>query len=109
VRIERRFDALAEDVFDAWTSPEATGRWFHCAPDWDTPETKVDFRVGGMFWVVMRRPDGTEALTDMERRLSFVNGGNDEFHVLALVSGGVGVWSAGWVAVRQAVRDARSD
>jgi uncharacterized protein YndB with AHSA1/START domain len=61
VRIERSFDAPAEDVFDAWTNPEVMRRWFHCAPDWETPEAEVDLRVGGNVRVVMRRPDGTEA------------------------------------------------
>jgi uncharacterized protein YndB with AHSA1/START domain len=60
VRIERTFDAPAEDVFDAWTSHEVMRRWFHCAPDWDTPEAEVDLRGGGEVQVVMRRPDGTE-------------------------------------------------
>jgi uncharacterized protein YndB with AHSA1/START domain len=35
-------------------------RWFHCAPDWATPEADVDLRVGGRIRVVMRRSDGTE-------------------------------------------------
>ena len=61
VRIERTFAASAEEVFDAWTSPEVMRRWFHPAPDWDTPEAEVDLRVGGKVRVVMRRPDGTEA------------------------------------------------
>jgi uncharacterized protein YndB with AHSA1/START domain len=61
VRIERTFDAPAEDVFDAWTSPEVMKRWFHCAPEWDTPDAEVDLRVGGKVRVVMRKPDGTEA------------------------------------------------
>ena len=61
VRIERTFEAPAEDVFDAWTSPEVMRRWFHVAPDWETPEAEVDLRVGGKVRVVMRRPDGTEA------------------------------------------------
>lgn len=61
VRIERAFAASAEEVFDAWTSPEVMRRWFHCLPDWDTPEAEVDLRVGGKVRVVMRRPDGTEA------------------------------------------------
>src|SRR6266550_1185671 len=61
VRIERTFAASAEDVFDAWTSPEVMRRWFHCAPDWETPVAEVDLRVGGVVRVVMRRPDGTEA------------------------------------------------
>jgi uncharacterized protein YndB with AHSA1/START domain len=61
VRIERTFAASAEDVFDAWTSPEVMRRWFHCAPDWGTPVAEVDLRVGGEVRVVMRQPDGTEA------------------------------------------------
>jgi uncharacterized protein YndB with AHSA1/START domain len=60
VRIERAFEAPAEDVFDAWTSPEVMRRWFHCGPDWETPEAEVDLRVGGGIRVVMRRPDGTK-------------------------------------------------
>jgi uncharacterized protein YndB with AHSA1/START domain len=60
VRIERAFAASADDVFDAWTSPEVMRRWFHVASDWDTPEADVDLRVGGKVRVVMRRPDGKE-------------------------------------------------
>lgn len=60
VRIERTFDAAPEDIFDAWTSPDVMRRWFHCAPDWETPGAEVDLRVGGKVLVVMRRPDGTE-------------------------------------------------
>jgi uncharacterized protein YndB with AHSA1/START domain len=60
VRIERTYDAPAEDVFDAWTTPEVMKRWFHCAPGWDTPDAEVDLRVGGKVRVVMRKPDGTE-------------------------------------------------
>jgi len=60
VRIERTFDAPAEAVFDAWTSAEVMRRWFHVAPDWETPEAEVDLRVGGKVRVVMRRPDGSE-------------------------------------------------
>jgi len=76
VRIERTFAASAEDVFDAWTSPEVMRRWFHPAPDWDTPEAEVDLRVGGKVRVVMRKPDGMEveaqgeyALIDRPHRL----------------------------------------
>lgn len=60
VRIERTFSASAEDVFDAWTNPEVMRRWFHCAPDWQTPDAQSDLRVGGQIRVLMRRPDGTE-------------------------------------------------
>jgi uncharacterized protein YndB with AHSA1/START domain len=61
VRIERTYAAPAEEVFDAWTSPEVMRRWLHCEADWETPEAEVDLRVGGKVRVVMRQPDGTEA------------------------------------------------
>lgn len=61
LRIERTFAAPADEVFDAWTSPEVMRRWFHCFEDWETPEAEVDLRVGGKVRVVMRRPDGQEA------------------------------------------------
>jgi uncharacterized protein YndB with AHSA1/START domain len=61
LRIERTFRASAEEVFDAWTSPEVMRRWFHCGPDWETPVAEVDLRVGGAVRIVMRRPDGREA------------------------------------------------
>jgi len=60
LRIERTFAAPAEEVFEAWTSPEVMRRWFHCASDWDTPEAEVDLRVGGKVRVVMRKPNGAE-------------------------------------------------
>ena len=61
VRIERSFARPAEQVFDAWTSPEVMRRWLHCGSDWNTPVAEVDLRLGGKIRVVMRRPDGTEA------------------------------------------------
>jgi uncharacterized protein YndB with AHSA1/START domain len=69
VRIERTFDASAEDVFDAWTSPEVMRRWLHCAADWETPVAEVDLRVGGKVLVIMRRPDGRESRLEGEYTL----------------------------------------
>ena len=54
VRIERTFEASAEDVFDAWTSEEVMRRWFHAGRDWETPNAEVDLRVG---WMVAERTD----------------------------------------------------
>jgi uncharacterized protein YndB with AHSA1/START domain len=77
LRIERTFDASAEDVFDAWTSAEVLRRWFHAGPDWSTPTAEVDLRIGGKVRVAMREPDGTEhamggkfTLIDRPRRLA---------------------------------------
>ena len=58
VRIERTFAAAAEDVFDAWTTPEVIRRWFIPREGWQEPSAEVDLRIGGKIQVVMRDPDG---------------------------------------------------
>ena len=58
VRIERTFDAPAEDVFDAWTNEEVMRRWFIPSDGWQEPTAEVDLRVGGTIRVVMHDPDG---------------------------------------------------
>lgn len=60
IRLERRFDAPAEAVFDAWLSPEVLRRWWPAGADWETPVAEVDPRVGGGLRLVMRSPDGEE-------------------------------------------------
>ncbi len=60
LRIERTFQAPAEAVFDAWTSEEVMRRWFYGQPGWETPEARVDLRVGGAVRVFMRNPDKDE-------------------------------------------------
>jgi len=57
LQIERRFQAPAEAVFDAWTSEEIMRRWFHGQHAWETPIAEVDLRLGGNVRVVMRNPD----------------------------------------------------
>ncbi|HEY7121082.1 MAG TPA: SRPBCC domain-containing protein [Solirubrobacterales bacterium] len=58
VRIERTFEASAEEVFDAWTSEEVISRWFKPMAGWREADAEVDLRVGGRVRVVMRTPDG---------------------------------------------------
>ena len=61
LHMERTYDAPAQRVFDAWTSPEVLRRWWHAEYDWETSEAEVDLRVGGAVRVVMRNPhDGSE-------------------------------------------------
>ena len=79
LRIERSFDAPAEQVFEAWTSEEVLRRWLHGMPGWETPTAEVDLRVGGRIRIVMRDPlDGAEVgatgeyrVVDPPRRLVF--------------------------------------
>jgi uncharacterized protein YndB with AHSA1/START domain len=77
--IERTFAAPAERVFDAFTNEEVIRRWWHVGPDWETPEARVDLKVGGQIWVAMRNPHKDETYggggryTEVERpsRLAF--------------------------------------
>ena len=57
VRLERTFEATAEDVFDAWTNPEVLRRWWVVNPAWRTPVAEVDLRVGGGYRLSMEDPD----------------------------------------------------
>lgn len=57
LRIERTYDASAEDVFDAWTSPEVLRRWWRPNPAWTTAVAEVDLRVGGRYRISMEDPE----------------------------------------------------
>jgi len=57
LRLERTFDASAEDVFDAWTNPEVLRRWWAVNPAGRTPVAEVDLRVGGSYRLSMEDPD----------------------------------------------------
>ena len=54
LRLERVFDAPRQRVFDAWTTPEALTRWWY-PPGWEADRMDVDLRVGGAFYLGMRR------------------------------------------------------
>jgi uncharacterized protein YndB with AHSA1/START domain len=77
--ITRTFQAPAERVFDAWTSPEVLRRWWRVEREWTTSEAEVDLRVGGAVRVVMHDPGkdadygGGGAYTEVQRptRLAF--------------------------------------
>lgn len=57
--IERTFDAPRELVWEAWTNPEHVVHWW--GPDgFTTTITKMDFRVGGVWKLVMHGPDGRD-------------------------------------------------
>ena len=58
LRLERTFDAPAEDVFDAWTNPEVLRRWWAADPAGHTPVAEVDLRVGGAYRLTMQDGEG---------------------------------------------------
>jgi uncharacterized protein YndB with AHSA1/START domain len=59
LRLSRFFAAPRATVFEAWSKAEHVQRWF--APTGFTvPQTRLEPRVGGIFELCMRGPDGTE-------------------------------------------------
>jgi uncharacterized protein YndB with AHSA1/START domain len=57
--VSRVFNAPRRLVWEAWTKAEHIEKWFTPKP-LTTPRCEVDFRVGGIFYLVMRMPNGTE-------------------------------------------------
>ena len=57
--LERVIDVPRELVWKAWTTPEYVTKWFTPAP-WQTVDCRIDPRPGGLFYTVMRSPEGED-------------------------------------------------
>lgn len=57
-KIVRRLDATPEEVWHAWTNPDAIADWFH-PRNTSTPreEVEVDVRIGGQYTYTMVNDD----------------------------------------------------
>lgn len=62
LRVSRVFRAKPEAVFQAWSSGDRVSRWF-CPEGFSIPQARVEMRVGGVFEVCMRAPNGVEHWT----------------------------------------------
>jgi uncharacterized protein YndB with AHSA1/START domain len=56
--IERRYDASPEQVWHAWTDPQALTRWFGPEETEAVLEAEVDVRVGGRYRIAFTTNDG---------------------------------------------------
>ncbi len=56
--VTKQYTLSPEEVFRAWTQPEALKRWFAPSPDFSTPLVEVDLRVGGSYRIHMKDPSG---------------------------------------------------
>jgi uncharacterized protein YndB with AHSA1/START domain len=57
ILITRVFDAPRELVFAAWTEPESVVRWWG-PKGYSSFDCEIDLRIGGVFSLKMRGPDG---------------------------------------------------
>ena len=58
VRLQRRFDAPRELVFDAWTNEDVLRDWWAAMPTMSPGEIEVDLREGGRYRMEMRADNG---------------------------------------------------
>lgn len=76
--VQRKFEAAAERVFDAWLDPYAAGKWLFATPAGKMQRVEIDPRVGGKFIVAEQRGDvlaehfGRYVEIDRPRRLVFL-------------------------------------
>jgi uncharacterized protein YndB with AHSA1/START domain len=63
LRLSRVLDAPRSLVWEAWSKAEYVQRWFTPAP-LTTPRCEVDLTTGGVFYLVMKMPDGIELPMD---------------------------------------------
>jgi uncharacterized protein YndB with AHSA1/START domain len=78
-RVSRAFSNPAEQVFDAWLTPEVVGRWMFgpAIRDEEVISIEIDPRVGGAFSFLVKRQAlvidhiGTYLTIDRPRRLEF--------------------------------------
>ncbi len=59
ITIETIVKSDIENVWKAWTSPEALMEWNHASDDWECPQAENDLRVGGKFSATMAAKDGS--------------------------------------------------
>src|ERR1700759_2954144 len=77
LRIRRRVNATAEQIFDLWTRPDLMARWMSPFPGTVECEATSDPRPGGAFSLVMssgqssREVSGTYVQVDRPHKLVF--------------------------------------
>jgi uncharacterized protein YndB with AHSA1/START domain len=56
--VKRGYDFPAEQVFDAWLTPDIARLWLFTTADSEVIRCEIDARVGGRFEIVDRRDSG---------------------------------------------------
>jgi uncharacterized protein YndB with AHSA1/START domain len=87
--VQRKINASAERLFDAWTKPELMKQWFHSSEKMSTQTAEADLKVSGAWKVEMVNSKGTVypcfgeyKVIDRPNKLVFTwspSGGKDDY------------------------------
>jgi uncharacterized protein YndB with AHSA1/START domain len=59
ITVKSSVNAPVSKVWDYWNAPEHITKWNSASPDWHTPKSENDLRVGGRFTARMEAKDGS--------------------------------------------------
>jgi len=59
ITVKSSVNAPISKVWDYWNTPEHITKWNSASPDWHTPKSENDLRVGGRFTARMEAKDGS--------------------------------------------------
>jgi len=59
ITVQTTISAPITHVWECWTTPTHITEWNAASPDWHTPHSTVDLRVGGTFSSRMEAKDGS--------------------------------------------------
>lgn len=59
ITVQSKVNARVEKVWEYWNAPEHIMKWNSASPDWHTPKSENDLRVGGKFCARMEAKDGS--------------------------------------------------
>jgi uncharacterized protein YndB with AHSA1/START domain len=59
ITIEVTVNVPVEKVWEFWNNPEHIKKWCAASPDWHTPQSENDLKVGGHFSTRMEAKDGS--------------------------------------------------
>ena len=69
LRVSRIFPARREEVFRAWTDPEAMKRWFKPDDDFESRVPILELEPGGRYRVEMQKGDATHVAIGQYREI----------------------------------------
>lgn len=59
ITVKSSVNAPISKVWEYWNAPEHITKWNSASPDWHTPKSENDLRVGGRFTARMEAKDGS--------------------------------------------------